>query len=398
MIKKEFEQISKEDIESLVDAMVPEGRTIEYKQAVYGSTPSDKKEFLKDICAFANGGGGDLLLGIEERKENGKNTGMPECVSGLNGVTADAEIRRMESMIRTGIEPSVQVKCKAVNGFTQGPVIIVRVYRSWASPHMVVADGDDRFYMRNSAGKHPMSVTEIRNSFNLHGTLIERLRKFRAERIELIQSNNFPMKMMGGAKAVLSIIPLGAFDGTIQVQIANWAGNPDLKPMDADNWGGWGPWFNLDGFMMRCGDGKGEVTGSYVQVFRTGAIESVWGMTFQDKEGRILIPSVPFESEIIVSTARLLRFLSSIEIQPPLVLQLSLVNVLGCSVFPARQTFFVSGHSIDRDLVVLPEVYLEDFTLDSESILKASFDALWQASGYERSFNYDESGKRIEGS
>jgi len=33
--------------------------------------------------------------------------------------------------------------------------------------------------------------------------------------------------------------------------------------------------------------------------------------------------------------------------------------------------------------------------VDADELLKPAFDAMWQASGWMRCFNYDESGKRV---
>src|SRR5437868_6690849 len=108
MIAKRFHQITKNDIDSLITNSVREGRTIEYKQQLPGGKDDDKKEFLADVSSFANASGGDLLLGVEElRDAANKATGIPESAHGLSGINVDQEIRRLESMIRDGIEPRI---------------------------------------------------------------------------------------------------------------------------------------------------------------------------------------------------------------------------------------------------------------------------------------------------
>jgi hypothetical protein len=58
-----FDAVTLSDIQSLVDLRIPEGRAIEYKRDHYGRTDADKREFAADVCALANAGGGDLLIG-----------------------------------------------------------------------------------------------------------------------------------------------------------------------------------------------------------------------------------------------------------------------------------------------------------------------------------------------
>jgi hypothetical protein len=47
---------------------------------------------------------------------------------------------------------------------------------------------------------------------------------------------------------------------------------------------------------------------------------------------------------------------------------------------------------IDRDVLVLPDVMVEDFGGDPSQIMRPLFDMIWNASGLERSLNYDDEG------
>ena len=59
-----LENITLADIENLVRDGIREDKAIEYKRAI----PQDRAELLKDVSAFANMSGGDLIFGIEEEK------------------------------------------------------------------------------------------------------------------------------------------------------------------------------------------------------------------------------------------------------------------------------------------------------------------------------------------
>ena len=48
---------------------------------------------------------------------------------------------------------------------------------------------------------------------------------------------------------------------------------------------------------------------------------------------------------------------------------------------------------IDRDVLLLPEVIVEDFEADPREYMRPVFDAVWNAAGWPRSMNYDEEGK-----
>ena len=101
LIYKKFEEIGINDIHQLMMNSVQEGKTIEYKLMLPGGNDQERKEFLADVSSFANTMGGDLIYGIEE--ENG----IPKKIVGVELSDVDAEIRRLDNMIRDGIEPRI---------------------------------------------------------------------------------------------------------------------------------------------------------------------------------------------------------------------------------------------------------------------------------------------------
>lgn len=84
-----------------MDNQVPESKTIEYKESLTDNPDSDKKEFLADVSSFANAAGGYLIYGMRE------NSGIASELCGLESIDADAEIRRLDNIIRDGIKPRI---------------------------------------------------------------------------------------------------------------------------------------------------------------------------------------------------------------------------------------------------------------------------------------------------
>jgi predicted HTH transcriptional regulator len=101
MINRNVEQITKDDLQSLIDNKVTERKTMEYKQALPGNSDKQKKEFLADVSSFANASGGVLIYGITEDKKTGK----PKALVGLDIVNIDQETLRLDNVIRTGLQP-----------------------------------------------------------------------------------------------------------------------------------------------------------------------------------------------------------------------------------------------------------------------------------------------------
>ncbi len=164
---KPIEKLTLQDIESLVENQVSENRSLDYKQEYKFSKDADKKEFLYDICSFANSGGGYLIYGIKECRENGKKTGCPEKIVGLKNFNSDYERNRFEPAIQQGIRPRISgIESKLIECNGNEPVLVIKVPRSYNTPHMVTFQGASKFYSRNSAGKYPINdIEEIRDFF-----------------------------------------------------------------------------------------------------------------------------------------------------------------------------------------------------------------------------------------
>jgi predicted HTH transcriptional regulator len=72
-------QVTEEDIRELVVSGMAEHLQLEYKSAAYERTGEGQREFLKDICMFANAIGGVLIIGVSEiRGDDGKPSGVPD--------------------------------------------------------------------------------------------------------------------------------------------------------------------------------------------------------------------------------------------------------------------------------------------------------------------------------
>ena len=119
LYNKELDSITEEDLSSLIQNCVREGRNIEYKEVLPGNSDDDKREFLSDLSSFANAGGGDIIYGITAKRDShGTSTGEPENIVPLS-VNLDAASLRLHEMAQGGIDPRIpglQVKNPALPG------------------------------------------------------------------------------------------------------------------------------------------------------------------------------------------------------------------------------------------------------------------------------------------
>jgi hypothetical protein len=388
-INRDIEKITKDDLQALIDNEVIEHKTIEYKKVLPSNSDREKKEFLADVSSFANTNGGDIIYGITEDKKTGK----PKSLDGLDIENPDKEILRLDNIIRTGIQPrlpSVTIS-PPIHLENSKVALIIRVPKSWINPHRVVFNGHDKFYTRSSNGKYPLDVNELRTAFNMSETIIERIRNFRTERISRLLRNETPEPFYETAKIVLHLIPISSFNLAQVYDINCIASNPTcMPPMHS---GGMNWRYNLDGFLTYS-KGKEGVTCTYVQLFRSGIIEAVEGSILEPDEHGLYIPSRLYEEELIRSLTHYLTVLKTLGVVKPIFVMLNLLGVKGyiMGINPERY-FLHEVYKIDRDNLLLPEILIEDYEDSSEKILKPTFDSIWNACGFQRSFNFNENGE-----
>src|SRR5262249_49355870 len=142
--------------------------------------------------------------------------------------------------------------------------------------------------------------------------------------------------------------------------------------------------YNLDGYLTYSMLGDSTDCRSYTQFFRSGAIEAVacYGMQTGDQ----VLPVGAVERHLLESLHKYFRAYVALGVEAPIVLLVSLRGVKGLFVPAGRGTEF--QHPFDRDTLLLPDLLVEDMTVDSDALLKPAFDALWQASGWMRCFSY----------
>ena len=364
MIDKPIEEIEFSDLEKLLENSVAESRTIEYKRELPGEKDSDKKEFLADVSAFANTLGGDLLYGISEK------SGVPVAIDGVKIADVDEEKLKYENMIASGIEPKIRVDLHTITVAEEKVVLLIRVAKSWLSPHRVIYKGHDKFFARNSSGKYSLDTQQLRDAFNLSQTVVERMKEFRADRIFEISAGRIPSVwhppgVFDAGKAVLHFIPFVSFTPGFSVDLQSMRGGSVVSLSNAAN--------NFEGIV---GPGSAQPY-SYVQAFRNGIVESACSFPGL---GELAIPG----SLLPKSLRRL--FVNSLEvakfhnIAPPAFVCLTLVDIKGYTLAEALR---LSDHVvIDRDVLPIPETVIESYDIKPKKVLHPLCKIVWNACGF----------------
>ena len=391
-LNKPIDLLTEDDLQELKDNEVSEGKTIEYKLKLPNNTHEDKREFLADVSSFANASGGHILYGIKEE------SGIPVDICGLVIENVDEAKQRLENLLRDCIKPRIPgFSIRGIELSNSRVVIIIRIQRSWNQPHVVEFRGHWRFYSRNSAGKYPLDVSEVRSAFALSESIAEKIRNFRTERLGKIVAGETPVTLEGSAKIVLHIVPMGAFDTPIKYDLSFLKQQIEhLQPIGSS---GWTHRYNFDGFLTYDSVNRGILCLSYLQIFRNGIIEAVESYLLNSENSvyKNYIPSSyeNYEKILLDVMPRYFSVQKQIGIVPPIFIMLSILNIKGFKIYTDFSKYGNPGKEIDRNDLIIPEIMIEDYDCDPAEVLKPAFDAVWNAAGWERSMNYNKNGEWV---
>ncbi len=389
MINKKLDDIITEDLQYLVENNVIEHKTLEYKWQLPNNSDSAKKEFLADVSSLPNTLGGDLIIGIKEEKGTLKDD------IGITIDNLDGEIARLENIIRDGISPRISVELRSIDVGDDKKVIILRTRASLEIPHRVVFGGHDKFYKRNSNGKYPIDVNELRAAFAQSGNIIEGIKNFRTYRMLDIKTGDTPFTLFSNTSCiVIHILPLSAFNTSYKISADTLLSLSKGKysALFAPPYSrGWSHRINLDGVVAYSAIDDG-VTMTYVQLYRNGIIEAVES-SFLPKRGsseQKILPMYLIENETMKYVAKTLKLLSELEFQPPFYIFLSITGTKGFTVSMPRRILFPETEPITVNELLLPEVIIDNFEDNLQHKLRPVFDIIWNAGGVNKSLNFDD--------
>jgi len=380
-----FKEIDEKALAALVAGGVGESKALEFKQDLQVATDEQKVEFLSDVTALANSDGGDIVFGM--RAENGV---AKESV-GLRNFVPDGRIGQLENLLRDFVQPrlpGLQIEARVLGNGNHA--LLVRVGRSFAAPHMVRRQGITRFCGRNSIGKYDLDVLQLRSAFLASEAMSDKLRNFRLDRVNKLVSGNGPVTLTTQHLIVLHLLPVVSARPDLRLGTADFQKLMNLRVPQPMNSGSWGPSFNMDGLLITSRWGTDAYNG-YVQIFRSGFLESVESQTLSPKEqvGKI-IPSVAWEKRMVEVFSSYVRALEGLNLPPPYVASVSLLGVRGFYMYVDPRYWGACGQAVDREHLLTDEVLIEDTGKPAGRLLRPLFDQVWNGCGWAASLNYDE--------
>ena len=432
-LNKPLDKITEQDLEEWVKVRPPESRSLEFKSEFYKQDEKGKHELCKDITALANTIGGHLVIGIETSKKNEDRAvrlvGIEEQQLPKNGFDWIYDVLgdRVEPKLRGVIYQPVTLSDGKV-------VLIIQVPQSVLRPHAVrTKDGCFEWWARNMQGCFRMDVPQIRQAFLASGTIAQRMREFRMNRLADLGAGQAPVELPStGPLFVYHILPINAFDDYTAVA-------PDLHQLARSNLAEQyirdGIW-NFDGYLVARGSlGFAHPEYSYTQFHQNGCVEAVYDGNWAKHGDQNFLRAGLWEMMAREAILFALAGLQAAGMDVPAYITAAILRAKGCR-FVADERYLLSrdkqeharsavgfaaplygeydpgkSRPIDRDPLVFQEVLLEaiprefhkfdpfdpsreDSTrLSLRKSLKPIFDRLWQAAGYSRSPYYDENGE-----
>ncbi|MGQ7890647.1 hypothetical protein [Paenibacillus sp. WC2504] len=159
---------------------------------------------------------------------------------------------------------------------------------------------------------------------------------------------------------------------------------------------GWDYKFNIHGFMTFAKWPDAELAHSYVQIYKSGCIESVDNGLLKGVQGKKVIPSRGLEEEVIEHSFKYISAQKQLGIGTPLSIYITLLNIKGFRLGVQDSWGRISEEEFDMDDLHLPETVVHGMPENMNELarhFRTSFDILWNAFGWPRSSSFDEQGQ-----
>lgn len=410
-----FDQITAAHVQDLKDRGIREDRTLDYKEE-FAFNDKAKFELLKDVSAMANASGGTLVYGVKEGEDEDR--GLIVDLPGLDIRPEEAQ-QWVDNLLRDCLDELVpEIRHAAVAREDDRYFFVIRVPGSPRAPHMIVnlKTTRSRFYLRANTTNDPMNARQIKEVALRSETAIDRAKALIEERTSALQYRALTRQARACNaetappldQAVLHVVPLfpptDALDFTDHAILERLA---EVRALAASE-----PYlgerrFSLEGLYREVPNSSEPI--KHVLFLRTGAIEFQKSdilsehPDYPDEQILQIFKPLTLEEDIIFSVGEVLRLAEAGLCSLPALVSLRLLNVKNSILLHRRGAPW--EERFERQVKKIPfpntDIFLEPWLLSergpqTNTSIRRMFDTMWQAYDWERCFNYDENGERIE--
>lgn len=376
----------------------PESVVLDYKQLPYAATEGGRKEFAKDVAAFANRNGGLIVLGIKEK------AGKPIDVVGIDEDKVDDTILWLESVSRSGVTPHLP-GLKVASQTLEGKTVIVIDVPSGSDTIYEVPAAGQRFFVRDERSVRAMSREEIKFAVRREADLSNRIQDFVSyEWLELLSdAGNTASRLknnQGGCQLVVFPVFENAFD--FRADIAALSKKyPALDSFGRRSYLVKRPF--IGGLSYRDQDKTREKMSGFARIYRHGAIVYADGDVMDPKK---LESGAHFHPGTVLMDAIISAVKSSIEISADITGATDFYIDYRARTFAGTQiAFFSRSHFEEHGYADRDELIFDPLLISLEDgwkskipvLLRPLLDQIWQAFGYEQCLYFNGEGEYVAG-
>ncbi|MDH2902214.1 MAG: ATP-binding protein [archaeon] len=148
---KDASGVTGSDVESFIQKKIEENLNLDYTRI---DAFNNKEDITKEVSSFANSDGGLMILGVEEKDENGHK--VPDKITWGR---ADLSKEKLESILTSNVQPSiVGVRIFPIRNQSREVIFLIDIPQSENRPHM---SSDHKYYRRQNFQKLPMQHFEV---------------------------------------------------------------------------------------------------------------------------------------------------------------------------------------------------------------------------------------------
>jgi hypothetical protein len=358
MFTKHISELNYNDINDLVNIQnEQEGNHLDFKQEIGSNLEKAKKELAKDISAFANSGGGYLVIGVTDKYE----------IVGIEKTIQNKPIDEwINQILSSNIEPHLFYYDPKIIEIPNSELVllVIHVPESMKKPHIVTELNN--YYIRINDSCKPANHNQIRDMFEFSRNRTDEFNDFLRKR-NLLDENNSDFGVNNNSKQLSSEVPLKTSSPKPIILISLIPKYPDEERFNIPHWdlinwldknsSGYNPIPNasiysthqaydikFDGILLQHDANIGLV--SYFEILSSGYVEA--GLSAKvafpypkDKGESFAIaldltPIIGYEMQILGFAKKLYTFMKYYD---EILLQISFVNVQNLNLHGLNQDY-----------------------------------------------------------
>jgi hypothetical protein len=370
------------EIEELIELNLPESQTLEYKELVFkngklgGINEKNKIKLAREISAFANSEGGNLIIGITE--DDNHNPSSIKDV-GVDEDTFETWEQSFRQYITAKIRPTIHGIKINLEIIKEKNIIHIKVPKSIVKPHALINGMKEEFFIRYGNTINNMNLEDLRSAFQERDILENKVSRFKDERLSMIYSGQLAGELENKSVLVLHVVPEWSMNFNSYVNLEEFDSKELLdvfSPKSFNNGSRRGlTSYNSDGLLINYGYGELPIM-SYTQIFHSATIETIEvrmmnyskGRTDEEENEEYIYSWDKLEKILVERIANSITVLEANEIPKPYIIFVTLLNVKNKQTILEEWGDRYPKIPINRDIIKAIPAYINEENTLSESL------------------------------